>query len=111
MQHLIGKGVAGALTCKFHQAKRRETTNANADTVIEQGLLKLVMNLRLMALVVHIDKVNQNNAAQVAKPKLPGNGMGRLKVGLKHGVFKTAAAHIAPGVDINNGKRLGGVDD
>ena len=60
--------------------------------------------------IVHIDKVDNDDTAQVAQPKLAGNRRGRLKVGFENGLFKVAVTHIAAGININGGHCLGGVN-
>ena len=64
-----------------------------------------------MLVVVHVDEVKDDDAAQVAQPQLARDGMRRFQVGLENGVGKIAAAHKAAGVDVDRGHGLGLVDD
>ena len=54
-----------------------------------------------MVLMMHVDKINNDNAAKVTQPKLPGNGMGCFHIGLENCIVKILSTDIASGVDIN----------
>ena len=74
-------------------------------------MAKLLLNLLAVGLIGHVNEVHQNDAAQVAQPQLPSNGLGRLQVGLKDRLRKAAPAHITARVHIDGGHRLSLVDD
>ena len=60
---------------------------------------------------LHVDEVDDDDAAQVAQPQLPGNGLRRFQVVLENRVIEVAAADEAAGVYIDGGHRLGLIDD
>ena len=58
-----------------------------------------------------VDEVDDDEAPDVPEPELPGDLLGGLQVGLEDGLLQVAAAHEAPGIDVNGGEGLGGVDE
>ena len=56
-------------------------------------------------------KVHNDDAAQVAQPQLPRDGLRSLQVGLENRVVKIARAHVAACVHIHGGQGLGLVHD
>jgi hypothetical protein len=60
---------------------------------------------------LHVDEVDDDDAAQVAHAQLAGDGLGGLEVGLEDGVVEVARADEAAGVHVDGGHRLGLVDD
>ncbi|MNI10536.1 hypothetical protein D3C73_636530 [compost metagenome] len=62
-------------------------------------------------IIVHIDEINDDDAAQVAQPQLAGNGLRRFDVGIEDGLVKIAVANKGPGVDIHGGHGFGLIDD
>ena len=61
--------------------------------------------------VLHVDEVEDDDAAEVAQPQLAGDGLRRLEVGLEDGVVEVASTDEAAGIDVDGGQRLGLVDD
>ncbi len=61
--------------------------------------------------VLHIDEVDDDDAADVAQPELAGNGLRRLEVGLEERFLEVATADEAARVDVHRGHRLGLIDD
>lgn len=47
-------------------------------------------------LIIHIDKVDDDNAAQIAQTKLAGNGLRRFDVGVEDGVIQLRWPTNAP---------------
>ncbi|MCY1400617.1 hypothetical protein D9M71_157120 [compost metagenome] len=66
--------------------------------------------LALVLFIFHVDEVDDDDSADVAQAQLPGNGCGRLEVGLEDGLFEVAMADEGPGVDVDGGHRFGRVD-
>jgi len=65
-----------------------------------------------VAALVHIDEIDDDDAAQIAQPDLPHNLLDRIHVGLDDRVFQARGlAHVLAGVDIDRDQRLGLVDD
>ena len=59
----------------------------------------------------NVDEVDDDDAAEVAHPELPGDHLRRLEIGLEDRVVEAAAADEAAGVDVDRRHRLGLVDD
>ena len=72
-----------------------------------QGLIDQVPVDRLFL----VDEVDDDESADVPEPELPGDFPGGLEIGLEEGFLEVAAAHEAPGIDVDGGEGLGGVDD
>ena len=60
---------------------------------------------------VHVDEVDDDDAAEVAQAQLPRDHLRGLEVGLEDRVVEVAPADEAAGVDVDRGQRLGLVDD
>ncbi|MNV14097.1 hypothetical protein D3C71_1047710 [compost metagenome] len=61
--------------------------------------------------VIHVDEVDDDDAAQVAQPQLARHRLCRLQIGAEHGFFQIALANERTGVHVDGGHRLGLVDD
>ncbi len=61
--------------------------------------------------IIHVDEIDDDDAAQVAQAKLPRHRLRRLQVGAVDGLFQIALAEERTGVDVDGGHRLGLVDD
>ena len=65
-----------------------------------------------VALEDHVDEVDDDDAADVAQPELAHDLLGRLEVVLGDRLLEVAArADELAGVDVDDGHRLGAVDD
>lgn len=62
------KAFTRALAGHFHQAQRRHRANLKACTVPFQGFFQRPQYLLLMPLFDHIDKIEDNNTAEIAQP-------------------------------------------
>ena len=60
-----------------------------------------------MLIAGHIDEIQNDNTAQIAQAKLPGNSLGSFQIGLEDGFFQIAMADIRAGVNIDGGHCLG----
>ena len=61
--------------------------------------------------VLHVDEVDDDDAAEVAQAQLPRDDLRRLEVGLEDRFVEAAAADEAAGVDVDGRHRLGLVED
>ena len=73
---------AQTLTGHFQQAKTGDTTGLNPGAVHGQGLTNTVLNLALVAVVTHVDKVDHDQAADVAQAQLAGDFVSGFQVGV-----------------------------
>ena len=72
--------------------------------------LQRPQHLALVILGLHVDEVDNNDAAEIAQAQLAHNSLSRFQVGLEDGLFKVAMADIGAGVDVDGRHRLGLVD-
>ena len=59
----------------------------------------------------HVNKINDDDAAQIAQPQLAGDGVAGFQIGFEDGFVKIACAHKSACVHINRGHRLGGFNN
>ena len=64
-----------------------------------------------MFFVFHVDKVDDNDSANIPKPQLPGNGQGSFHNGLKESILQDSFADKTPGIDVDRRHGLGLVKD
>ena len=101
---------AQPLTRQFKQPKRADTPDLNACTAAAHGLLEPALDHRVVALVLHIDEIDDDQAGQVAKPQLPCDFLGCLFVGLQRRFLDVALAGRTPRVYVDRHQRLGRAD-
>ena len=69
------------------------------------------MDLALVSLVLHVDKIDDHQATQVAKSHLASHFYARLDVGLKDEILAVLAVYfVTTGVDVYGDKGLGLLD-
>lgn len=100
-----------ALAGHLQQAEARDMADLNARPVLTDGFAQTVLHGALVANRSHIDKVDNDQAAEVAQTQLAGNLVSRFEVGVERRLFDIAAAGSAGGVDIDSGQRFSAVDD
>ena len=110
----VGAGLGGgpqALAGEFQQAELGDVAHGHPGLVFLEALLQGRLHLLLVLLVLHVDEIDDYQAAQVPQPELPGHFVGGLQVGLQGGLLQLLLAGAAAGVDIDGHQGLGGVDD
>ncbi len=110
----IGADLGGGpqtLAGEFQQAELGDVPHRDPGLVLLQALLEGLLHLLLVLFVLHVDEIDDHQAAQVPEAELPGDLVGGLQVGLQSGVFNLLLAGAAPGVDVDGDQGLGGVDD
>ena len=60
-----------------------------------------------IGLARHVDKIDDDYAADIAQPQLLHHLVGRFQVGLEDGVILILLADEAPGVHVDRGQRFG----
>ena len=60
---------------------------------------------------LHVDKVDDDDAAHIPQPELAGDFSRRLQIGLEHGVREVGRADVPARVDVDADEGLGVVDD
>ena len=89
----------------------RDAADLDARAVGAQAVLQLALDRAVVALLLHVDEVDDDEAGEVAQPKLARNLLRRFEVGLERRVLDRVLARGAPGVDVDRDQRLGLVDD
>ncbi len=111
LQQHVRQRVAGAFAGEFHQAELREAADGDLHLVARQRFTQFVEHGGAVLGVVHVDEVDDDDAAQIAQPQLAGDGLRGLQIGAVDGVVEVARADETAGVDVDGGHRLGLVDD
>ena len=103
---------ADPLAGHLHQAERGDLGDLVAGAVAAQALDQAAQHQVAVGLQHHVDEVDDDDAADVAQPELADDLLGRLEVVLGDGLLEVAAgAGELAGVDVDDGHRLGAVDD
>ena len=102
---------AGPFPGHFHKTELREAIDAGFHAVLTQRLLQRVQHATAVIFIVHIDKVDDDNAAQITQAKLTRDGLRRFDVSVEDGVIEVAMADKRAGVDVDGGHRFGLIDD
>ena len=110
----VGRGFqhtgAQPLPAHFQQAEGGNAADLDAGAILPQRILQGALDPAIVAVVVHVDEIDDNEPCHVAKAELAGDFLGRLDVGLEGGFLDIIFARRAAGVHIDGNKCLGGVD-
>src|SRR6185437_4713836 len=104
------EALARALAGHLHQTERRETHYVALRAVAGEGGRERTEHLAAMRLIVHVDEVDDDDAAEVAQTQLPADAGRRLEIGAERGFLQVAVAHVGAGVDVDRGQRLPLID-
>ena len=101
---------ADALARHFQQAEMRDAPDLDAGAVVLEAVLQPAFDRAVVALLVHVDEVDDDQPGEVAQAELPRDLVGGLEIGLERGVLDMVLARRAAGVDVDRDQRLGLVD-
>src|SRR3954447_19531026 len=90
---------AGALARHLQEAKMRDAPALDAGAVLSQAIAELALDRAVVALLVHVDEVDDDQARKVAQPELSRDLLGGLEVGLERGILDVMFAGRAAGID------------
>ncbi len=99
-----------ALARHLEQAEGGDAADLDARAVVLQRFLEAALDLRVVAVLLHVDEVDDDEARQVAQPQLARDFLRRLDIGAQRGLFDVALAGGAAGVDVDRDQRLGLVE-
>jgi hypothetical protein len=101
------------MRCRAHLQKpeMRDAADLDARAVVLQAILEFLFNRAVVAVFLHVDEVDNDQAREVAQAKLAGDFLGGLQVGLQRRVLDGVFACRLARVDVDGDKRLGLVDD
>mmetsp|Transcript_18163 Transcript_18163/g.28373 ORF Transcript_18163/g.28373 Transcript_18163/m.28373 type:complete len:697 (-) Transcript_18163:5201-7291(-) len=94
----------------FHQAKAGNAAQLDARTVRLELFLHHLFDLGVVAPVIHVDEVNDDQARQIAQTQLARHLFGSLQVGLGRGFLDGAFFGRPTRVHVDGHKRLGDAD-
>src|SRR4051812_4038427 len=102
---------ANPLARHFEQPEMRDAPDLDSRAVLAQAIAELALDRAVVALLVHVDEVDDDQARKVAQPELSRDLLGGLEVGLERGILDVMFAGRAAGIDVDRNQRLGLVDD
>ena len=103
---------ADALARHLHQAERGDLGDLVPGAVAAEALHQPAQHQVAVGLQHHVDEVDDDDAADVAQPELAHDLLGCLEVVLGDRLLEVAAgAGELAGVHVDDGHRLGAVDD
>ena len=107
----FGEGGLEALAAHFQQAEFADGAKLHAGAVLAQGFAQAVFHFAAVFAFLHVDEVDDDEAAQIAQAHLAGHFVGGFEVGAGGGFFDVAALDGAGGVHVHRHKGFGVVDD
>src|SRR5208283_3244789 len=106
------QGLLDALAGDGDETEIVELKNLGGSAVALESFFKGGQNPEAVLAVIHVDEVDDDNAAQVAEANLANDLRHRVEIGLDDGVLKACRlADIFAGVDVDGHQGLGLVDD
>ncbi len=102
---------ADALAAHLQEAEGRDPADLDAGAVVLQALVELLLDGAVVALLLHVDEVDHDEAGKIAQAQLPGDFFRRLQIGAKRRVLDVVLAGGAARVHVDGDQRLGRVDD
>ncbi len=103
--------LAHALARHLHEPQLRDLEDIGARLVVDEGLHESGIDLITMLRPLHVDEVDDDDAAQVAQADLAHHLHRGLEVDLEHGLLEVALAHVLPRVDVDGHQGFRVVDD
>ena len=89
-RRMLEQGGAQPLARHLEQAEGRDAADLDAGAVVAHGILDLVLDLPLVAVLLHVDEVDHDQAGEVAQADLAGDLLRRLDVGAERGLLDVA---------------------
>ena len=99
------RGRAQALARQFHQAEAADLAGLHAGAVEAQPVAQAVLDLALVALVLHVDEVDDDQAAKSRRRNWRATSSAASRLVL-NGFFDVGAARRAAGVDVDRNQRF-----
>jgi hypothetical protein len=106
----FGERRAQALPAHLEQAELADRRELDAGPVRAQRIAQPGLDLAPVLRLLHVDEVDDDQAAEVAQPHLARDLVGGFEVGAGRGLLDVAAARRARRVDVDRDQRLGVVD-
>src|SRR4030081_3100854 len=87
---------ADALARHFEQAEMRDAADLDAGAVLPQAIAELAFDRAVVALLVHVDEIDDNQAGEIAQAQLSRDFLRCLEVGLERGILDVMFAGRPP---------------
>ena len=102
---------AQALARHLEQAEVRDAANLDAGAVVAQRVLHTALDGAVVALFLHVDEVDDDEAGEVAQLQLARDFFGGFDIGVKCCLLDRELARRLARVDVDGDERLGLIDD
>ena len=102
---------ANALPRHFQEAEMADPTDLDAGAVMAQRVLETPLHGPVVALLLHVDEVDDDEAGEIAQPQLARHLVGGFQVRLQRGVLDIVLAGRPPRVHIDGDQCLCLVED
>ncbi|GJE72838.1 hypothetical protein CHKEEEPN_4399 [Methylorubrum podarium] len=102
---------ADALAAHLEQAEGRDPPDLDPRPVVLERLVEPLLHRPVVALLLHVDEVDDDEAGEIAQAHLAGDLFRRLEIRLERGVLDVVLAGGAARVHVDRDQRLGRVDD
>ena len=89
----------------------RDPADLDARAVVLERVLHPPLDRAVVARLLHVDEVDDDQARQIAQTKLARDLVRGLQIGAERGVLDIVFARRAARVDVDRDQRLGLVDD
>src|SRR6266705_3578589 len=109
-QHVLER-FAGALARHLDQPQSREAVHADPGAVARERLVQFGEDRGTVFRAFHVDEVDDDDAAEISQAQLARDHLRGLQIGFEYRIVETAGAHVAAGVDVDRGHRLGLLED
>ena len=93
--------LTGALSRHFDKPELSEVTNRHAGTVRGNGTAKFRQHRLAMLVASHVDKVDDDDATEIAQTELPRDNLSRLQIGFKDRIAEVSFPDEPPRIDVN----------
>ena len=107
----LGQRRAKPLPRHFKQSEGADAADLDARPVVLQRLFQPPLDRALVAVLLHIDEIDDDQPGQIAQAQLAPDLVGGFEIGAQRGLFDIALARRAAGIDVDRDQRLGLVDD
>ena len=89
----------------------RNPADLDAGAIILEMILEPLFNRAVIAVFLHVDEVDDDQAGKVAQAKLASDFFGRLQIGVERRLLDRMLFRRASGVNVDRDQRLRLVDD
>src|SRR6202140_1028465 len=83
---------ANALARHFQQAEMRDASDLDPRAVLPEAIAQLAFDRTVVALFVHVDEIDDDQAGEVAQAELAGDFLGGFAAGFWRGILALVLA-------------------